>query len=205
MGIGTRSGWIRWGSWAALLCALLAIALVAWPRSADNAILQQLMQVDTIIIQDDWSGMSPLAPIQQRYTLRRDGDRFKGQATFSLGAYSGEPQSATVEVIIPNETVGAFLKQLVNTPLEHGTYRPRQTHTDDYPERSIHLSGPEHTFDFYSASQGGGHWRLTIDQQEYLVNATTPDKALEQLAPQLRPDVWERLVNDLERARKAQR
>ncbi len=61
---------------------LLPIAIA---ESAVPLPLFDPMQVESIGSTDNWAGLSPVAPIQARFVLRKEESEFKGEAHFSVG------------------------------------------------------------------------------------------------------------------------
>ncbi|HEY0070985.1 MAG TPA: hypothetical protein VGE04_13545 [Chloroflexia bacterium] len=162
----------------------------AWPP--------KLADATTILIQDDWSGLSPVAPLQALYSLERGADGFSGRADFSAGGYRADPITATETIAIPADVAQKFLEMLADPalPMKEGTYEPRIDHTDDYPSLGIlvELPGGEQVA-FGSGSQGEGHvpWGLTYKGKTYIVDSALPSEALDTLRPYLKEEVLERL------------
>ena len=91
-----------------------------------------LSRADSLTIESSWMGLSPVAPLEARYTLRRDGENFTGQAHFLAGK-----RRRRETIVIPLPAVRNFLNQLLSTPMKPGKYTPRIDHTDDYPTLRI--------------------------------------------------------------------
>ena len=168
--------------------------LVELPPMESAAIL-------TIEIADNWTGLSPLAPIQAHFHLEPTMDRFSGMADFSVAGYTGAI-TRSVPISVPLVVIEDFLALLESTPLEVGEYRPLFSHTDDYPSISIAVEGEAVDFRFYSESQGSRHipWRVVVGQDRYVTYADTAAEALDLLDPYLAREVQEALF-DLASAR----
>jgi hypothetical protein len=145
------------------------------------------------MIQNDWAGLSPDAPIEAHYTLERGADGFSGEGSFSLGGYSGNPVSAREAITVPADVAQKFLQMLEepNLPMKEGTYEPRIDHTDDYPSLGIQIELPGgEQVAFFSGSQGVDNvpWGLSYEGKTYIVDSALPAKALYTLGPYLKQD-----------------
>lgn len=153
--------------------------------------LRVLEKASSFMIQDEWTGLSSLAPLKAEYTLQRDTNQFNGGASFSVGGASGNPCKSVVEdITIPVEVVQKFLQMLTRSPLEEGNYEAKITHTDDYPSINIVLHTDTAIVGFFTRSQGVGHvpWGVNFEKKTYVINSDIPAKALEILKPYLKKD-----------------
>jgi hypothetical protein len=153
-----------------------------------------------VIITDNWVGLSLLAPIGREYILRQAGEAFRGRATFSLGGMT----SARVDLVVPDDTMRVFIETLSRTPIREGSrYEPMLQWTDDFPHRTIVIDTPGGQVEFETESQGEGNvpWRLSCSGRscgiDCVIDADTPAKALNDLQPFLRQDVFEQLERDV--------
>ncbi len=159
----------------------------------------KLTEATTILLQDDWSGLSPTAPLEAHYTLNQDSQGFSGTGEFSAGGFSGNPVTATEAITLPQDVAEKFLQTLADPslPMKEGEYEPLIDHTDDYPSLGIllELPGGEQVI-FRSASQGERHipWSLEYQGKSYIVNSGIPSEAMDPLWPYLkRGEVLDRL------------
>jgi hypothetical protein len=175
--------------------------IVAPTATAPVAIIsfRQLSQVRSIRIEDDWTGLSPVAPIVAHYDLHRQNGSFSGKANFSVAGYT-QARTAVEEVSIPEDTVLAFLQLLSRSPTEYGHYEPLFEHTDDYPSISIQLGVENDIVEFYTRSQGGDHvpWAGKVQGNIYVINSNLPAQALALLEPYLKKDRLKQLIENNE-------
>ena len=165
---------------------------VVTPSPLSGSLLPDLIGATTILLQDDWTGLSPLAPIEAHYDLKRGAEGFSGEANFSMAGYR-TPEHATETITVPMDVALNFLQTLQDPSMQikQGAYEPLITHTDDYPEMGIQLELPNgEKVVFYSESQGEDNvpWGLKFGGQDYTVNSPQPSKALGILSPYLRKD-----------------
>ncbi|HKP53304.1 MAG TPA: hypothetical protein VJ183_11720 [Chloroflexia bacterium] len=174
---------------------------IAQPTSISSptpqVILTQLTQADSLKIEDDWTGLSLVAPIIAHYDLRRQNGNFVGTAYFSVAGYR-EARTATEEIDVPEEAALNFLRMLTQSPAVSGHYEARIEHTDDYPSISIKIGIRNDSFEFFTSSQGEDHvpWGLHINGSTYVINSNQPAKALESLQPYLKSDILEKLIKN---------
>jgi hypothetical protein len=150
----------------------------------------------TITIADDWTGFSPLAPIEAYFRLEPTTDYFSGMAEFSVAGYT-EAITRSVPISVPLAVIEELLALLESTPLESGKYKPVFNHTDDFPAIMIAIEGRAGALEFASSSQGSRHipWRVVVDQDQYVTYADTPAQALDLLDPYLAREVQEALFD----------
>ncbi len=175
------------------------------PLAAPRAVLAQLTQAQKFRIEDDWTGLSPLAPIDAHYDLRRQGDQFTGKANFSVAGYTRE-RTAVEEIAIPETIASDFLKMLSETPIEPPRYalgegpqyEPYMDHTDDYPSIRIEIELKDQTVNFFTSSQGENHvpWAVSVGEKLYIINSDQPMRALKLLAPYLKKDTLRKLIDN---------
>ncbi len=195
-------------SWQ-FVCVKGAVLLISWilfvgcetgvPTEAKEA-LARLPQAQSIRIQNDWTGLSPAAPLEAHYTLQRTAAGFSGKASFAAGGYGGHPRRALREIEIPSEAAHTFLQMLSEAPIRAGRYEPTITHTDDYPSIRIELETETERVVFFSESQGAGHvpWGVTLKGKTYVSRSDVPARALATLSPYLEREALERLEAEVE-------
>lgn len=168
-------------------------------RSAQSQTLTQIpslnpvMQANTVEIQNDWNGYSDITPVLRHYKLRRERQKFVGNAYVAVGGYgaAGIHQQQTTKIAIPAVVGIEFLTTLSKTPIRVGNYQPKLDRPDDYPSIRIHLQSNRQQVTFSSQSQAHNYipWKITISQdnrtQEYISNSPLPAQALQILNPYL--------------------
>jgi hypothetical protein len=155
--------------------------------------LNAVMQANTVEIQNDWNGYSDITPILRHYKLRREQQKFVGNAHVAVGGYgaAGIHQQQTTKIAIPAVVGTKFLTALSKTPIRIGNYQPKLDRRDDYPSIRIHLQSDRQQVTFSSQSQASNYipWKITISQgnrtQEYISNSPLPAQALQILHPYL--------------------
>lgn len=146
-----------------------------------------------LVVDDTWSGMSPLAPISARFDLARHGDGgFVGTARFSIQ----RAKAASRAVRVPPAEAGAFLEALASAELEEGPYSPNIEHTDDFPFLAVALLLPERrdrddiveTVTLASESQGEFHapWSVRVGGGAYTAAGETIGRAVHALVSRRR-------------------
>lgn len=151
--------------------------------------------VRTVHIQNYWTGLSPIAPIQADYDLRMQEDStLTGTATYKI---TYDELTETVDIVIPADVVEAFNNKLSTIDLEREAYTPLIEWTDDYPSLSIIVETKTAVYKVYSGSQGENHvpWGATVDNEEFTVNSAIPAEALIILEPYLKLDVQEAMID----------
>lgn len=167
-----------------------------------------LTKPKSIIINDEWMGLSLLAPIKAHYTLKRSVQNYAGNAEFSVGGgFSNQPHTATKDIVVPDEVIGQFLQELGKTPVDKGKYKAKITHTDDYTNISIEISLEEGKVVLSSASQGKdmNPWRVTSGQLECVSPSGFPAIALDILGPYLQRDAQKKLIEEVQKLTQSQR
>jgi hypothetical protein len=149
-----------------------------------------------ITIQDSWTGLSPLAPIEAWFRLEPATDYFSGTAEFSVAGYT-DAITRSVPITVPLAVIEEFLALLESTPLEVGKYKRLFNHTDDFPSIIIAVECSAGDLGFASESQGRRHipWRVVVGQDQYVTYADTPAQALDLLDPYLAREVQEALFD----------
>ena len=149
-----------------------------------------------ITIQDFWTGLSPLAPIEAWFRLEPATDYFSGTAEFSVAGYT-DAITRSVPISVPLAVIEEFLALLESTPLEVGKYKRLFNHTDDFPTIAIAVEGRAGDLGFASESQGRRHipWRVVVGKDQYVTYADTPAQALDLLDPYLAREVQEALFD----------
>lgn len=173
---------------AALVTALLAAACTpAMSRNGAADALPAGFDARTVEIKYYWMGLSVNSPVDGVYRFERQGDDFTGTVQLSLGGNEYHKQAGPLPATIPDSAMRAFLRTLAGAPRSPGTYSPRMTHTDDYPEHTITLRSDAGVVEFFSSSQGDASpWRVTIGGQQYVSDSTVPSEAMRHLAPFMR-------------------
>jgi hypothetical protein len=166
------------------------------PANAIEVPLIDSSAILTITILDNWTGLSPLAPIEAYFHLEPTADYFSGTAEFSVAGYT-DAITQSVPISVPLAVIEELLALLESTPLEVGKYKPVFNHTDDFPVIVIAAEGRAGYFEFASESQGSSHipWRVVVGQDHYVTYADTPVQALDLLDPYLAREVQEALFN----------
>jgi len=186
-------------------CALSAAAHAAAPAETPAAVraaavLPDLARAQTIVIDDVWNGFSRIAPIEAHYVLQRAPNGFSGRADFSAGGgYPGGPTRARADVAVPPAPVDAFFRMLAQAPLHAGEYTPKRRRSDDYPDLTITITIDGKDVLFSSQSQGKERapWLVHSGDADYVSDSGVPADALEKLAPYLRRDVLDAIVQTL--------
>jgi hypothetical protein len=150
----------------------------------------------SITIVDNWTGLSPLAPIEAYFRLEPTPGFCSGMAEFSVAGYT-DAITRSVPISIPLAVIEEFLALLESTPLELGKYKRLFNHTDDFPAISIVIKSRARDLGFASESQGRRHipWRVVVGQDEYVTYADSPAQALDLLDPYLAREVQEALFD----------
>jgi hypothetical protein len=151
--------------------------------------LQTVRQADTVEITNDWHGYSDITPILRHYKLRRERQKFVGNAHIAVGGYgaAGIHQQQTTKIVIPAIIIAKFLATLSKTPIQVGSYQPKIDRHDDYPSITIHLKSDLQQVTFSSQSQTLDRvpWQVTIEKDrinaEYISNSALPAQALQVL------------------------
>ena len=189
---------------------------VASPQASSQAdfrspfeTLSQIVQADSIRINDEWEGYGPYSPISAFWDLHRSQDGFSGTATFRAHPHyslyfsrpdlEGKVLTDRADILVPAGNVTSFLSRLSRARLFKGEYVPSIPRTASYPSISIEIEvGPE-TITFFTRSQGKEHipWGVTIQGETYVVvSSDVPAGALEQhLEPHLKRELLQELLN----------
>ena len=177
------------------IMAPIATSVIPTPE----VVFAQLTQARSIKIEDEWIGLSHIAPIEAHYDLRRQNGAFSGKANFSVAYYYREKHTAVENIVIPEDMALSFLRTLAQSPTEYGYYEPRIEHTDDYPSISIQIELEGESLKFYTESQGEDHvpWALDWKGSTFVINSDQPAKALALLEPYLKKDTLEKLIKNM--------
>ena len=155
----------------------------------------------SIIVHDEWGGLSPVAPVIIEFTLLPDGQNYTGQVNYSVGGYFTKTYQDTETILIPSESVELFLKKLSTANIKAGEYEPNITWTDDYPKISFRVEYESKVFEFSTESQGDKNipWKLTIDSTNvFVVNSGKPADALQILKSFLKDEKLNNLFQKAE-------
>ncbi|HEX2915392.1 MAG TPA: WD40 repeat domain-containing protein [Chloroflexia bacterium] len=158
-------------------------------------------EVNEVRLEDDWDGMSMIAPLVAHYTLERLNNGFEGEAVFGAGSRDNGGLETSRKIAIPLSEMQKFLKLLGNAPVKEGKYEPHIDHTDDYPYRSIALETPGGPLKIYSSSQGRDNipWGASYAGKTFVLQSDTPARAFDVLEPYLARDVQKELINRAEK------
>src|SRR5262245_27968440 len=74
-------------------------------NSPDLSEILQIEKVHSIELENDWTGLSDMAPIEAHYSILPGQAEFTGQAKFSVGGYSGSPLTDTQDIQIPKDVI----------------------------------------------------------------------------------------------------
>jgi hypothetical protein len=189
------------------LCAAVAAAHGSAPVGSGQtvvaaSVLPDLARAQAIAIDDVWNGFSRLAPIEAHYVLQRAANGFRGSADFSAGGgYPGGPTHAQAQLTLPPAAASAFFATLAKTPLHGGEYTPKRRRTDDYPDMTITITIDGKDVIFSSQSQGEERapWLVHSGDADYVSDSGLPAAALAHLAPYLKRDVLDAIVEKLKR------
>jgi hypothetical protein len=182
-----------------LLLSLAAVALLtgcSGPRTL--TFLPPADDVRAIVLDDIVRGpeSSRLFPMEARYTLKREGDRFTGSAIFSIGSKS--PRTATREIVVPLEALERFLTQLTGALLDDG-YEPKTAPPGGAsPEVRIELQTNAMPVTIFTRSPGADYlpWGVESGGRQYTIVSTAPATAFAELRPYLHRNVLESLAQD---------
>jgi hypothetical protein len=190
-------------------CSLSLILSTAWSRPAGLAelypALAHLPETPAVTIELKWSGLSDESPISAKYTLIRHGDQFGGVGEFFVEKRMYQPAApdepiakanTTRLIIVPSDLIQKLLAAAGEVPASLEDYKPRRTHTDDYPYLQVDVQTPKGLLRIKTASQheyppGGTYldrtpWAIEYLGQTYVVNANDLDKAWDALVEHLR-------------------
>ncbi|HEV3141121.1 MAG TPA: hypothetical protein VGY57_11420, partial [Vicinamibacterales bacterium] len=165
--------------------------------SPHQQLLRSLMRAaDRIELRDAWSGLSAAARPVASHSLRKAGDAWIGDVTFSVSE-----RSKSMPWTADNGTVAAFLDELAGSRLTAAPYVPTFTHTDDYPDLRIEIGAGGGGIEFHTTSQGPDHvpWALDMSGRTLSVPVATPMRAMERLLNTLDKAAMQRLVDELQR------
>ena len=186
--------------------------LTPTPNSV-SIVLPSPVGLRSIVIEDDWDGLNPAAPLLAHYNLRVDADEARGQAEFSVGGRRPDKLlTGKADVVIPGQIVDAFLDRLSGIKAQEGAPR-RDYCCDDYPSLKIELQFDNETITFFSFSPGNASiatpevrrgpwsgisnyvpWGVTFQGKTYVINSPEPAEALALLHPYLKKDVQDQLI-----------
>ena len=161
-----------------------------------STILPHIAHVRFVSLVDSWTGLSPLSPINRRWTLERGAADWAGYGSFSIRSSGPNQKLASVSVRIPHDVMDKFLHTILRTQLSAGTYKPSILYTDSYPSRRIELVTNDGTLAFFSESQGatGDPWGAMWITKPYLVGGPSPAIAFDLLRPYLHLDEYDTLL-----------
>lgn len=157
--------------------------------------LPSIQGARSIRIEEHWMGLSPASPRSSVYFFSRDGERVRGWAMFRVRSH-GEN---IADIQLPIEVFDKFLRTLGDSRFVPRPYKPKITHTDDYPSIRVEIAGEHNIIVFFTGSQGERHvpWGVDIDGAEYLLRSDSPQKAIDILSPYLHREVLQRLEQEV--------
>jgi WD40 repeat protein len=124
-------------------------------------VLAGLAGAKSFWINDDWDGLSQVAPTSAHYTLELKANQYDGEAIFSIAGrsfvdfYYQEILETARNITIPLAEARKFLQMLAEAPVYDGAYNgsPIATHTDDYPSLTISIDTGYGILQVFSRSQ----------------------------------------------------
>jgi hypothetical protein len=186
-----------------LLLGLLVAASAgrAAAQPGQTVALPDLRGLRSIVIVDEWNGLSPLAPVRAAYGIDRQDETwfFAGSGNLSVAGGRAGARQRYVMVALPDSVTQRFLAALAAVPVAEGRYEPVLTRTDDYPTLAIRLEFEDCAVEFYSSSQSEGMrpWRVRLQgpgsARELVSDSDAPWRAVRALYPFLRRDALEAL------------
>src|SRR5215469_11907868 len=81
--------------------AVACLARLQAGQQAGSALPGDLTQARAIRIEDDWNGLSTVAPLKAHYDLRRSASGFNGRACFSAGGNRRRSKETQEDISIP--------------------------------------------------------------------------------------------------------
>lgn len=154
-----------------------------------------IRQADSILLKNDWSGLSPESPIKRHCRLERAGPVFKGDAGFSSGGERGPLKKSQWKVEVAAETVQSFLEKLSFLPLQEGHYKPIIEMTDHYPSNSVELHVKDEKIIIFTRSQISDHWGVSFNGKTYVSRSNIPVETLSELTKLLGKEESPSLLN----------
>lgn len=149
----------------AVLAALGRHAMVA----AQQPVTLPLRQASALMMVDEWTGLSAIAPTRTACTLRRAADgSFAGTVQISVGSGLAR-RDTSFAVLLPAAAADSLLRALSEVPLREGSYSPTLTHTDDYPSITVDVTVGDSVVQFHTTSQGRAYvpWRVSARGRTY--------------------------------------
>lgn len=178
-------------------------AFLAAPAGAIPGLAEALKDVTAIYLEDDWNGLSTIAPVEAHFSLRPGGSGYVGTAQFAVSynlVQHERTRAASCDVAVPSDAVRAFLTLLASVQGRPGVYTPRFTHTDDYPSLRIVLTTARGQMVFVSTSQGASNVPSGLEfpgvPANYAFENNVPYQALAVLKPYLSYDTRTRLIEE---------
>jgi len=184
---------------AAILACLLFLQMV--PAASTSAAtlpelfpaLADLPEANSVAIELGWQGLSPLSPVEASYRLELRDGQFEGKGRFRVAT-----ATATRDIVVPRDLMRGFLAAVIRVALVEKEYRPRITHTDDYPTVSFAVQTKQGNLTIASRSQpqksaSGKYWDATpwaigYSGRTFVVTAADLDQALDPLWTRLQYD-----------------
>jgi hypothetical protein len=184
--------------WAIILASLLFAQIV--PAASTSAatltelfrLLADLPNANAVTIELGWQGLSPISPVQAKYLLGLHNDQFEGQGRFKVAT-----AAATRDIVVPRNLIRQFLAAAIKVTLVEQEYKPRITHTDDYPSVAITVQTQQGELSIETRSQPHRSasekwdvtpWAIRYSGRTFVVAADDLDRALDPLLPRLQYD-----------------
>lgn len=164
----------------AAACSSAATLPELFPLVAD------LPQATALMIALGWQGLSPISPVEASYLLELRNAQFEGKGRFRVAT-----ATAVRDIIVPRDLVRAFLVAATKVGLVEKDYKPRITHTDDYPSVAVVVPAKHGDLHIETRSQpqrsaSGKYWDATpwaisYAGRTFVVTADDLDQALDPL------------------------
>ncbi len=150
------------------------------PPAPFATFLRAIPSATTVRIRNGWMGLSPLAPVDDRYEFHRVGDVFQASAV----CHAARHEHRLPDVTFRASTLTTILARFAHVSVSSGPFRPLIMHTDDYPSTTIEFDTPAGTVSFTSQSQGrfAPPWQIALPSAATgVVSASVPGEAVSAL------------------------
>jgi hypothetical protein len=184
--------------WLAILFVGALGSLIILPARSLTATLTQLFpalvrlpEATAVEITVGWSGLSLLSPMNGEYVLQLHNDQFEGLGRFKVAA-----ATSVRKIAVPRDNVQSFLAAVSQVELVEEEYKPRITHTDDYPYVGVGVQTEQGLLQIETRSQSRRveseeyrdrtPWAINYLGRTFVIGANDLDRALEHLLYSLR-------------------
>lgn len=198
---------------ASVGCSRLWLGSSGCPRPTRLAelypALVHLPETTTVKIEVGWYGLAEVSPLIATYSLNRNGDEFDGPGEFTAEKLVYRPPSGTEQISptevkasttlpigVPTDLIEAFLTAGSRIPMVLGEYKPRRTHTDDYPYLKVEVPTEQGSLRIETASQPAYSvdrthldrtpWAIRYRDLTYIVTVDDLDKTWDRILEHLR-------------------